>query len=987
MRDIRIGAQLSAAFALVLFFVVVLGVLAWYHTDVVWRSLDGLYRHPFVVREAIGDLRSDILIIHRNMKDLLLTEDPARQDVLLRGIGLAEIDAEQQFDILFDRYLGHRSDIDSVRIAFELWKGIRQQTVRLLHAGRRDEAVQRTMADGVGGAHAEHMYRLLRTIQGTAQSKADYFRQRSNEQKRALTQRLVGVVLLILFLSGFLGLLLFRAIRQPVSELTTAAARFTNGDYDVRSSVKGRNELGCLSAAFNGLAEKIQREIRLRDTVQHIKHALVEEHTLHTASKTLLRSILTRTSAKSGAVYLYQEANDNYTLFESIGMPSDTPVSFSALQREDVFGLTMETKEITRISNITDDAMFLLKTPEGRLRPKEILSIPIIFDGRTHAIIAITSPTGFSDQDLGVFDQLSLFLGTYFSNIQTAERIEAYASTLEKQNQELEAQTRELCRQAEELGEQNVELALQKQELSKASAMKSTFLSNMSHELRTPLNSVIALSGVLQRRLRDSISEQECSYIEIIERNGKHLLSLINNILDLSRIEAGREVIENSDTNIAHLVRDVSDMLLPQAEAKNLRLECSVQQDLPTVVTDAAKCRQILINLVGNAIKFTDAGSVRVSACVREETMRILVSDTGIGIAPQQLEYIFDEFRQADEGVARKHDGTGLGLAISRRYATLMHASIEVESVLGQGSSFTLVLPLRSEVSADRYGTQSSTVNTVFEYASHSGAHILIVEDNEAAQLQLREILEPQGYRISTAGNGAEALRQVREIMPDGIILDLMMPEIDGFELLRLLREGAYGGTIPVLILTAKQVTREELASLKGNNIHQFIQKGDISKRELLAAVAGLVRGSESVIPAVPDDRTEPQHLSPLPTVLVIEDNSDSMVTIEALLHGVCEVKQAGDGFTGIEMAVRLKPEIILLDISLPELDGFQVLDAIRKQTHLRDTPVVAITALGTIDDQHQIIRRGFTACVEKPVDGANLIRTIMGLIHGIHQS
>ena len=273
-------------------------------------------------------------------------------------------------------------------------------------------------------------------------------------------------------------------------------------------------------------------------------------------------------------------------------------------------------------------------------------------------------------------------------------RIRAFSEKLAHQNRELEAQKHELMVQTDELSEQNIELDLQKKQLDEANRLKSAFLSNMSHELRTPLNSVIALSGVLSRRLQGAVPDEEYGYLEVIERNGKNLLSLINDILDLSRIEAGKQEISLSQFSVRELVDEIVAMIEPQAREKGIALQRHLPEDLPAIRSDFSKCRHILQNIVANAVKFTEEGTVVITAAHTDDTVQIAVADTGICIAADQLSCIFDEFRQADESTTRKYGGSGLGLSIARKYATLLHGSISVESTPGKGSIFTIRLPL-----------------------------------------------------------------------------------------------------------------------------------------------------------------------------------------------------------------------------------------------------------------------------------------------------
>jgi len=512
----------------------------------------------------------------------------------------------------------------------------------------------------------------------------------------------------------------------------------------------------------------------------------------------------------------------------------------------------------------------------------------------------------------------------------------------------------------------------------------------MSHELRTPLNSVIALSGVLSRRMAGKIPAEEYGYLDIIERNGRHLLTLINDILDLSRIEAGREEVDAQPFSLRSLVVEIVDLIAPQAGEKGVALRHEVPADLPPVVSDPDKCRHILQNLVGNAVKFTETGSVEISALRARDEIQIAVRDTGIGIAAKDLDHIFEEFRQADDSAARKFGGTGLGLAIARKYANLLHGRIMVESTSGLGSIFTLTLPLHlgppfdEALSASAVAPASRLTRAVHgEAVTPTGQRILVVEDNPSAVIQITDILAGSGYRVKAARNGQDALAIIRNAKPDAVILDLMMPEMDGFAVLRTIRESEQGARLPVLILTAKHVTRQELNFLKGNNIHQLIQKGDIGKQELLRSVAGMV-APVAEKPARPVSSPADKPSTGKPVVLIVEDNPDNLKTLRAVIEKDYTIVEAADGGQAIDQVRQYPPDLILMDIALPGMDGFAALSEIRKHvapgSHV---PIVAVTARAMKGDREEILARGFDGYLSKPVDAGLLQRTIEDFLDG----
>jgi signal transduction histidine kinase/CheY-like chemotaxis protein len=547
---------------------------------------------------------------------------------------------------------------------------------------------------------------------------------------------------------------------------------------------------------------------------------------------------------------------------------------------------------------------------------------------------------------------------------------------LKTQNAELETQKSELQAMTNELSEQNVELEMQKKQLDEINKLKTSFLSNMSHELRTPLNSVIALSGVLNRRLNGKIPEEEYSYLDVIERNGKHLLDLINDILDLSRIESGKEEIDLVDFKIDDLLSDIITMIEPQAVQKKLSLNYTLGKDPISICSDYNKCRHILQNIIANAVKFTENGEVSVFTEKSGENLLVKIRDTGIGIEEDQIKYIFDEFRQVDASNARKFGGSGLGLSIARKYSDMIGGKILVESTKNKGSEFVFVLPLNSI----NCGNEQIVNHNIYSIShtdeanclDHCESRILIVEDTDAMVVQLKYILEAEGYIVDQAKNGTDALTYLVNNSPEAIILDLMMPGVDGFETLRLIRDQQKYAHLPVLILTAKILSKEELAVLRSNNIHQLLRKGDVNKEQLLKSVASMMAKSKMSAEIISSVKI-PNKPVDNPIVLAIDDNADNMLALRALIADGCTLLEAENASSGIQLAMAHIPDLILLDIAMPELNGVEALTQIRKSDKLKHIPVIALTSSAMKGSRELFISQGFDGYISKPID-INLI-------------
>jgi signal transduction histidine kinase/DNA-binding response OmpR family regulator/HAMP domain-containing protein len=985
LKDMKIGTQLRLGLGAILVFVALLGAMAAFQAHSLWQATVGIYHHPFTIRIAIGDLSADILAIHQGMEDLFLADNDREKEEITKLVGAHDSDAIRQLAVLRDRYLGPKSDVDGAHDALVQWKAARDETIRLLQAGKRSEAFARQKSTGAEGRQTEALLRAIRKVDDFAKARGERFYRDAEEQRGAMMVRLGLVFGAILLLSVLISYLLLDGIRGPLTELTSAAETYQKGDLASRSRYASANEFGALSASFNSLAGTIQTELQSKESAARIAEVMLKAEELRAVCRELLKALLQHTGSQVGAVYLLNEQKAGFEHFESIGLAAAGHASFSAAGRQGEFGAALATLRIQRITDIAPNTHFTFSTVIGDFTPREIVTIPILSGQDVVAVISLASVRSYSAPAMRLIHDIWSLISARLNGALSLRQLRASAEKLEQQNQELAAQQRELQLQAGELGEQNIELELQKRQLHDANRLKSTFLSNMSHELRTPLNSVIALAGVLSRRLANSIPAEEQDYLEVIERNGKNLLALINNILDLSRVEAGREEISLSRFTVGALAAEVVAMIEPQAREKNVALLNRVARDLHPIRSDLAKCRHILQNLVGNAVKFTKEGTVEISAAVSPEGIKIAVTDTGIGIAAGKLHYIFDEFRQADESTTRSYGGTGLGLSIAGKYATLLRGSIGVESTPGKGSTFTLTLPLT--IDAPIGGEEALETTDYSEPAASSlpfytpdgqSKRILLVEDSEPAVIQLTDILAGHGYRVQVARNGSEALEQIEKELPDAMILDLMMPEMDGFEVLRTIRGTERTAHIPVLILTAKYVTRDELSFLKGNHIHQLIQKGDINKTDLLAAIQKMVSPHRRrPTPA----RTQ---TSRRPVILVVEDNPDNMTTARAMLQDAFTVIEAADGQSGIERARTFAPDLILMDLSLPVMDGFKALEAIRNEDALKHVPVIAVTASAMKGNREEILVRGFDGYISKPIDRVVLERTIKENLYGL---
>lgn len=729
-------------------------------------------------------------------------------------------------------------------------------------------------------------------------------------------------------LAYLVALYVSRSVTRPIMTLAAAASRVGRGEYGERMAVAGSEELRTLAVSFNAMTEVLQVKIEVQQHLAQMTDHLVQAANLQEFFSGVLAILVRVTEGRMAAAFLAEKGSSLFRPVHAIGASPALMRSFDRDCLEGELGLMLTKGGVVRTAASRGNALRFL-TAFGEIEPADILTFPIMLDDEVRGFISLAAERPFAPLSLEIVNNALPLVSAGFARVMANESVRMLAEQLSAKNteltlqaEELHQQSTELTHQSDELYRRNRQLNQQKLQLEEATRLKSEFLSNMSHELRTPLNSVLALTRVLSINGATRLTGDEQGYLEIIGRNGRHLLALINDILDLAKIESGRLELSRDQVCIERLVREVVEGLAPLGAEKGLAVTVEVPAPLPPVATDPKRLRQIVQNLVGNAVKFTHEGRVSIRLGVRGESCCIEVADTGIGIAPGCLGSIFEEFRQADGSTSRSYEGTGLGLAIARKSARMLGGEVTVTSEPGQGSVFTVTLPLHAAAEQKGGPGEAGAQRQAPESTGPPRKRILVVDDDPEAVRLISEYLAAEGFETATALNGADAIKLARALNPFAITLDLLMPDMDGWEVIRSLKEDPATSAIPVIVVSMAS-DRESGFALGAVGV---VSK-PIDRERFLAEVQRLAAGGGR-------------------TVLVIDDDEPDRMLIAALLKEAgMDVLMGVDGADGIEMALRHLPDLITLDLVMPGMDGAEVLDQLRGNQKTSQTPVVVITA------------------------------------------
>ncbi len=773
------------------------------------------------------------------------------------------------------------------------------------------------------------------TLQGAVVLDFVYPLQDFQRTTAVIARTFVIITVLSLGIALVLTITRVRRLTDPIRRLVEAANRIAAGQRAVQVAPDARDEIGRLAQSFNDMAASLtQQEAALQQKIGETRtlYEIGQEITAQVALEPTLRLIVERAhqllQAEASLLALRQEQSDTLTFQAYSGTGREALTELRIRPGEGFGGRVAATGQPMIVGDYLEeyvDSPFLQSVLESGLRSG--VAVPLKARDVVIGVLYVYSrkPHQFREEDRQLLSTLADQAAIAIENAKLYQQVSQHA-------EELEANVSE---RTQELEQANLKLAA-------ASQHKSDFLANMSHELRTPMNAIIGFTRLVMRRTKEVLPVRQYENLEKILVSADHLLALINDILDLSKIEAGRMEVHATSFNLESLVDLCLRTVEPLVKSDRLRLGKGLAAELPPLYTDEDKLKQILINLLSNAVKFTAEGTVTVTTRYQDGELTLAVADTGIGIPERALGVIFEEFRQVDSSTTREYGGTGLGLSISRHLARLLGGDITVQSAVRVGSTFTVTLPLRYDAApvATRAGAPPSREEPTAQ--TGNGKVVLAIDDDPNVLYLLQENLAEAGYQVIGAASGAEGLEKARQLRPFAITLDILMPHKDGWQVLHELKADVATRDIPIIVLSI--VDQKDLGYRLGAS--DYLLK-PFDRDTILAALA----------------RISP----PQGRLLVVDDDPQVIDLVRQLLEGEAYVVAAAmDGHEALEALAKQRPDVILLDLLMPHLDGFGVLEYLRQESHTRDVPVLVLTAKTLTTEEQTLLQERVLKVLQK---------------------
>ena len=1039
---LSIAWRLGLSFLVLIIFSYVLGFKTVFSMQEMKKETTTIYQHPFVVAKNSRDIHSHIEEVAAKVDDIFETKDIAQIITLSTEVDLTIEEIKRHQHILQKALIGEKTSYAAYLATFEDFIKSEKSLMHLMQLGEFENA--KRIYDKKFTKYKKRLLLNIIALEEHADAVAENLEKRSNTSfENALEEfqiLLIFITLLGIIFAIFSYFHFIRPIRKfqsliesiaigdtshkiyglerndemgdiarSIALLNTHTANIANhtdkvaqGDYSATLDALSDNDklVKSIQIMTKNLKENFLKNNKhnwIQVGKEHLSMILRENESRESLGDRILIILTEYTSAEIATLYLAQD--DHLKLYNSYAYTNNENRVKSFRTGEGIVGQAGLKDEIKLITSVPKDYI-QVKSGLGKSTPDNLILLPFFFHGTLKGVIEIGYFGAIEDKVVEFLDSTRESLGIAYENIEsrielhtalvqeqaTSEELQAQEEELRVTNERLLAQGAALQSQKENLEKTSIDLAKKAVELEQTSKYKSEFLANMSHELRTPLNSLLILSSALAQNDDKNLSDDEVESAKVINESGENLLSLINDILDISKVEAGQMGTDLGEIQTDELLNNMKKRFLHMAEKNKIYMKFEVDENFPVhFPSDKAKVEQILTNFISNALKFTSVGGVSLILEKENDNLCFHIKDTGIGIPKEKQNLIFEAFQQADGSTSRNFGGTGLGLSIAMSFAKLLNGTITLKSEEDRGSTFTFILPYSSDTLTEK-STPSLSDKVLHESSppfeddrdklDKSKALFLIVEDDEKFSKILYKKCNEHSTQALVASDGETGVLLAKKYDIKGIILDYMLPKMDGLEVLEVLKSDEKTKNIPVHIMSAlenladmkqlgaigqstKPITSQEIDTV----LDSFTSKDTIVDKVLL--FTNQVE-EQSEVGCSHDVKT----LEGKRVLLVDDDMRNTYSLAKIFRTKKIEAVVAPNGEKALQiLSERSDIDIILMDIMMPKMDGYEVTQHIRKIETYKQVPIIAVTANAMVGDKEKCLESGANDYMSKPID------------------
>ena len=742
----------------------------------------------------------------------------------------------------------------------------------------------------------------------------------ASDLKNSLKYILIVIGISGVILSLILTYVLTDSIRKRLNQLGKATEFTKEGKFTNKIDIKSKDEIGKLANAFNNMMDVLSKNQKARNEYSEFITLINQNPTLNEISEAALRKIIQTCNFTVGAIYYVEDRN--ISLICSYGLED----KYTLADRSSFFEPVIKNKEIIEF-NFTEQ-MPVIKTGIFSLQIKNLLIIPVVYNNKVIAVLelgAIDRPSAEAKQYLSdIQEQLAIGL----TNAKALEQLENLVNELKKLNDDYQKQNEQVTKQNEtliqlhnQLKEKAEELTIQKQRAEESTLLKSQFLASISHELRTPMNSILGLTELIIEE--SSLSPKNTQRLQVVLTSGKRLLGLINNILDLSKIEAGKMEMHLEEVALDTFLQEIETIVKPLVDKKSLKFKILKHSNTNIIINiDRGKIAQVLMNLLGNAVKFTEKGKVELHVTmIDSQVLKFDVIDSGIGISEEDQKIIFEEFRQIDGTSTRKYNGTGLGLSICKKIADLLKGELTIQSEVDKGSIFSFTIPINVENSGNKYVNLEINREVLKKNKKNP---VLVIDDDQEVRYTIGQYLNSKGYEVIFAEDGEKGIAQAVKYQPFAITLDVMLPKKDGWNTLKELKENQHTKDIPVILIS---IISDKSLGFGLGAFEYFVKP--ISAQKLLTAFSKLENLAQKKVKKI---------------VIVDSDEKELERVQKEFIDDSILLYPLQDGINAYDRIVELQPDLVIISLLLDSTDGITLSHQLKLNRETRNIPVILCT-------------------------------------------